>query len=211
MGELWTKKIKLKLLLLMLFRQVVMTMISFVNNTKKNKKRKLNFSVCYLKQMPKLLHGELNTKPTQFSVPKNLKMLKRNLRQNFKKWKNLSNLLKRSVQVWKKLKLDNWVNLKIYRLTLNVQILLLPLWIKNKEISIKSCLNTRQRKKNFKLNWNLLKKKRVACRLSCLKLKMRMKKLWMVWRLSNVNLKIFKKKLRTYLINLERQESRYMN
>merc|ERR1712176_796635 len=102
LSELWKKKPKPRLLLLTLSKLVDTTLTCSENNTKKNKKPRLNFNELCLRLTLKSLLGEPSTKLMLSNEPKNWKMPRRNWPLNCKKWKNSLNPLKPSALLWKR-------------------------------------------------------------------------------------------------------------
>merc|ERR1712066_304858 len=103
-NELSKKKPKLKLLWPTPSRPVDTTTTCSENNTKRNKKPRLNFSDLCPKPTPKSLPGGPNTKPMLFSELKSSKKLRKSLPPNSKKWKNSSNPPKPNALLLRKLK-----------------------------------------------------------------------------------------------------------
>merc|ERR1711937_537013 len=165
------------------YKLVATIMIFSENSMKKNKNPRLNFSVRCLKPMPKLLSGELSTRLMLSNAQKNSKKLRRSLLVNFKIWKNNANLFKPNVLPLKKLSSVRLVKSKTFKSNLNALIVLLLHLIKNNATLIRSLQNTSKKKKSYKLNLKLLKKKLDLFQQNSSKLRMPMKKHSMVLRL----------------------------
>merc|ERR1711879_922830 len=194
-NELLMKNLRLRLLSPTLFRPVDTTTTCSENNTKRNKKLKLNSSDSFPKLTPKSPLGEPNTKPMLSSEPKNLKMPRKNWLRNSRKWKRWSNLLRPNVPPLKRLNSDRWVKSKTSKSILNDPTPPLLLLTKNSETSTKSLPNTNKKKKNSRLNLNPLRKKVDPCPLNSSKLRMLTKKLLTALKPSNEKTRTFKKKL----------------
>merc|ERR1712176_1406772 len=197
LSELWKKKPKPRPLLPTLSKLADTTLTCSENNTRKNKKPRLNFNELCLRLTLKSLLGGPSTKPMPFNEPKNWKMLRRNWPTNCKKWKNSSNPPKPSALPWKKPSNDNWVTLKISKSIWNDPTPLLPLWTRNNETSTRFWPNKNNNKKNCKSNSNNPKRKPDLCPPNCSRPRTLTKKPWTVWKLSSENPRICKKKLLT--------------
>merc|ERR1711879_99687 len=143
------KKAKLKPPLAMPCKLAVTITTFSVNNTKKNKNPKLNSNVLCPKLTLKSLNGEPSTKPMLSNVLKNSKKPRRSSLPNSKKWKKLANLLKPNALLLRR----------------------------HNETSTRFLLNTNKKKKNSKLNLNLLKKNPDLFQLNSSKPRMLTKKL----------------------------------
>merc|ERR1712071_424234 len=142
------------------FKPVDTTTTCSENNTKRNKKPRLTSSDSFPRPTP--LHGDPNTKSTLSSELKNLKTQRRSSLKNSKKWKTWSNPLKPNARPLKKPRADRWAKSKISRSILNEPTPPLPLWTKNNETLTRSLPSTSRRKKNFKSNLSLHRRKREA-------------------------------------------------
>merc|ERR1739848_126432 len=180
------KKAKLKLLLPTLSKLVVTTLTFSVNNTKKNKKPRLNSNVLFLRLMPKSLNGATSTKPMLSNVPKNLKRLRRNSVPSSKIWKKLLKPPTLNVLLLRRLKLANKENSKIFKSISNDPTLLHLLLIRSNVTSTRCSLNTNKKKKSSKLNLKVPRKNLALFQPNSSKLRTLTKKLLMDLRPSNV-------------------------
>merc|ERR1711879_1046316 len=171
------KKAKLKPPLPMPCKLAVTITTFSVNNTRKNKNPKLNSNVLCPKLTLKSLNGEPSTKPMLSNVLKNSKKPRRSSLPNSKKWKKLANLLKPNALLLRRPSNVKLVKSKISKLILNAPTQPLLLLTRNNETSTRFLLNTNKKKKNSKLNLNLLKKNPDLFQLNSSKPRMLTKKL----------------------------------
>merc|ERR1712066_410760 len=176
-NELLMKNPKLRLLLPTPSRPVDTTTTCSENSTKRSRKLKLNSSDSSLKPMPRLLLGGPSTRPMLSNEPRSSKMPRKNWLRNSRKWKKWSNPPRPNAPLLKRPNSDKWAKSKISKSILNEPTPPLLLSTRNSETSTRSLPNTNRKKKNFRLNLNLLRKKPDPCPLNCSRLRMLTKKL----------------------------------